>query len=116
MALAAVLATFVGVLVGVLLLAEVATVTELARHKTVHMLLGLTATAVVCVAAFTASAAIAWVAAAAVLGAASAGVLTWRRSLRGRAGGGQGVSRPLLVVHGGAAALAFVLVVLAALR
>jgi hypothetical protein len=114
MAVGAVLALVVGVLVGVLLLAEVAGVPGLRRYKAGHLLLATAAIALVCGAAVAASGAVAWAAGAAVLAASSAGVLTWRRSLTSRPAGTPPASPALLVIHGAAASLAFVLVILAA--
>jgi hypothetical protein len=114
MAVGAVLALVVGVLVGVLLLAEVASVPGLRWYKACHVLLATAAIAVVCGAAVAASGAVAWVGGAAVLAAASAGVLTWRRSLTSPSARTAPASPALLVIHGAAASLAFVLIVLAA--
>jgi len=115
MALAAVLAVFVGVLVGVLLLAEVANAKGLGWFKAAHLLLAVAAVAVISAAALTASSAVAWLAAGVVLATASAGVLLWRRSVAGASPDVPGVPTALLAIHGTAAALALLLIVLAAI-
>jgi len=116
MAVAAVLAIFVGILVGALLLADTAGITGLGPFKTVHLLLATAGASLVFVAAFTSSAPVAWLAGLAVLGAGSAGLATWRRSLAAPAEGRPAASAGLLVVHGAAAVVALVCIVVAAAR
>jgi hypothetical protein len=116
MALGAVLAIFVGVLVGVLLLAELSAGGGLRWIAAAHVTLAVVATAIVCGAAFTASTALAWVAVGAVLAAGSAGLVTWRRSVAPMSAAGSATPPVLLVAHGAAAVLALLLVVLAAAR
>jgi hypothetical protein len=113
-AVGAVLAIFLGILVGALLLADVAGIAGLGPFKTVHVLLATVAAAIVFVAAFTSSAPLAWVAALAVVFAGSAGLATWRRSVRAPADGRPAPSPALLLVHGAAAVLALVCIVVAA--
>jgi len=108
MAVAAVLAIFVGILVGALLLAG------LGPFKAVHLLLAAVAATLVFVAAFTSSAPLAWLAALAVICAGSAGLATWRRSLAAPPDGRPPASPFLLVVHGAAAAAALACIVVAA--
>ena len=114
MAVAAVLAIFAGILVGALLLADVADIAGLGPFKAVHLLLAAVAATLVFVAAFTSSAPLAWLAALAVICAGSAGLATWRRSLAAPPDGRPPASPFLLVVHGAAAAAALACIVVAA--
>ncbi|SRR5579871_2399595 len=114
MAIGAVLAAFVAVLVGVMLLAEVANLAFLRRLKVAHVTLALIATLVVCTAGVSKGAVAAWAGAAAVLAAGSVGIATWRRSLVGSTDKRNTAPPVLLVAHGIAAAATFALIVLAA--
>ncbi len=114
MAIGAVLCVFVAVLIGTLLLADLAAGTALRRLVASHVTLALVATVVVCAAAFTSSAPLAWLAAAVVVAAASVGVVTWRRSHVQPSP--SGASGALLIAHGTAAALSIALAIVAAVR
>lgn len=114
MALGATLCVFAAVLAGTLLLADVAPLAGVRRALVVHLLLAVTATAVVCVAALAASGGLAWIGVVAVAAAASAGFVLWRRVSREES------RRPapaaLLVFHGAMAGLAALLILIAAAR
>ena len=114
MALGAVLVVFIVVLVGVMLLAEVANLAVLRRMKLVHVGLAAVATVMVCAAGFSKGAGVAWLAAIAVVVAGLAGIVTWRRSIAAFSGSGNRVSPSLLLVHGTAALATLVLIVVAA--
>jgi len=112
MALGATLLIFVTILVGALLLTEIAAAGGSRALVATHVTLALAASALVLIAALAASTSLEGAAAIALLLAGSVGVLTWRRSLaRAQA---KSVSRPLLVIHGAAAALSLLLITLAA--
>ena len=116
MALGAVVAAFIAVLIGVMLLAEIANVAALSRLKVAHVTLALIATLVVCAAGVSATAAVAWAAAVAVVAAGSAGIATWRRSRALPTDQRSSVPRGLLLAHGIAAGATFVLIIVAAGR
>ncbi len=112
MALGATLFLFVTILVGALLLTEVASAGGSRALVGTHVTLALAASALVLIAALAASTSLEAAAAVALVLAGSVGVLTWRRSLTRP--GTKTVSRPLLAIHGAAAALSLVLITLAA--
>jgi len=112
MALGATLLIFVTILVGALLLTEVAAAGGSRALVGTHVTLALAASALVLIAALAASTSMEAAAAAALVVAGSVGVLTWRRSVAHPQA--RSVSRPLLVIHGAAAALSLALITLAA--
>jgi hypothetical protein len=116
MAIGAVLAAFLAVLVGVLLLAEVANLAVVRRLKVAHVTLALIATLVVCGAGIAKSAAPAWAAAVTLLAAGSVGLATWRRSLVVPTDKRHGAPPVLLVVHGLAALTTLALILVVAIQ
>jgi hypothetical protein len=112
MALGATLFVFIAILVGALLLTDLAPSGGLRALVGGHVALALAASVLVFVAALSASASLEAAAAVALVVTGSIGVLTWRRSLARP--GAKGASGALLVIHGAAAALSIVLIALAA--
>jgi hypothetical protein len=110
MGLAAVVFIVIAVLVGTIVLADLAPGPGLRRVAGTHVTIALLAAVLVCVAAFAGGAPVAWLAVAAVAAAVSLGVVTWRRSL----GGPTRVSAGLLIAHGAAAGLTLLFALLLA--
>jgi hypothetical protein len=123
-----VIAAMVAVLVGALVLADLAPRPPLRRMVTTHVAVALAGTVVLCVAAFGDSPAVAWVAVAVLVGAVALGLRAYRRSIAlGSAGpsGEEGavagaasspVSPAVLMVHGGAATAVVLLTLMVALK
>ena len=114
MALGATVCVFAAVLAGTLLLAEIGPVGGVRRAVATHVVLAVTATVVVCVAALAASSTLEWAGVLAVAAAATAGLVLWRRV--GRDERRPGAPAALLVFHGAMAGAAVLLILLAAAR
>lgn len=110
MGLVAVVSVLVAVLVGAIVLADLAPGPGLRPVAGAHVTVALVAAGLVCIAAFAGGAPVAWLAVVGIVAAGSLGLLTWRRSL----GGPTPVSRGLLIAHGAAAGLTLLFALLLA--
>jgi hypothetical protein len=101
---------FLTVLIGALLLADLAPEGSVRWLVSGHVVLALIAAIVVCVAGFGGSGAVGVGALVLLLGAVGLGITVYRRSA------GSSVSKGMLIVHGAAAGLTILFTVLVAVR